>query len=379
MDSPFREVLLWPAFGGQALTAGVMGLVRRFRYLLITPSLLDLLDHEELKGVTAHEIGHIRKRHMLFYLAFFAGYVLLAVFFSNRLLGVLFRFPFFIDLLVFLQAYSEDLSSLVMTIPLALGLILYFRYLFGFFMRNFERQADLYALRVMGTPVPLIRSLEKIAYASGQSRNLPSWHHFSIAQRVDFLQKAFRDPRLITRHDRKVYGVLGLFFFLFLVLTGYGIRERIWLSPSPADDPRVLEHLLRRELNSAPGDTQTLLALATLYHQAHRLTQAKELYEKVLARDPNHPLALNNLAWLLATAKEPDLFQPQKALELAQKAVTLKPEPMILDTLAEAYLVNGLPDKALETIQRALEQNPSNRSYYLGQAERFKKALQERK
>ncbi len=64
------------------LTAGVMGLVKRFRYLLITPALLDLLEPEELKGVVAHEIGHIRKKHLIFYLGFFVGYVVLTVFFS---------------------------------------------------------------------------------------------------------------------------------------------------------------------------------------------------------------------------------------------------------------------------------------------------------
>lgn len=378
MGSPFQGIFLWPALGGQALTAGVMGLVRPFRYLLITPALLDLLDPEELKGVVAHEVGHIRKRHLLFYLIFFGGYILLAVFFSRWLLGFLFRFPFFADLFVSLQQYSEDLSSLVMTLPLALGLILYFRYLFGFFMRNFERQADLYALRALGSPAPLIRSLEKIAYASGQSRDLPSWHHFSIAERVHFLSLAARFPRWIAAHDRKVYATVTLFFSLLLGLGLYGVRERIWLYSGPADDPRALETLLRRELRAKPGETQTLLALAILYHEGKRLTQAKEAYEKVLAQDPENPLALNNLAWLLATAKEPDLFQPQKALELAQKAAALKPEPMILDTLAEAYLANGRPDKALEVIRRALAQHPSNRGYYLSQEERFQKALKEK-
>jgi tetratricopeptide (TPR) repeat protein len=302
----------------------------------------------------------------------------LAVFFSRWLLGFLFRFPFFADLFVSLQQYSEDLSSLVMTLPLALGLILYFRYLFGFFMRNFERQADLYALRALGSPAPLIRSLEKIAYASGQSRDLPSWHHFSIAERVHFLSLAARFPRWIAAHDRKVYATVTLFFSLLLGLGLYGVRERIWLYSGPADDPRALETLLRRELRAKPGETQTLLALAILYHEGKRLTQAKEAYEKVLAQDPENPLALNNLAWLLATAKEPDLFQPQKALELAQKAAALKPEPMILDTLAEAYLANGRPDKALEVIRRALAQHPSNRGYYLSQEERFQKALKEK-
>ena len=84
---------------------------------------------------------------------------------------------------------------------------------------------------------------------------------------------------------------------------------------------------------------------------------------------------LNNLAWLLATNKEQGLFQPQKALSLARKAVTLKPDPMILDTLAEAYLANGRPDLALQVARQVLAKNPSNRAYYQAQEERFKQAV----
>jgi Zn-dependent protease with chaperone function len=375
MGSPFQQIFLWPAFGGHGLTAGVMGLVKRFRYLLITPALLDLLEPEELKGVMSHEIGHIRKKHLLFYLAFFTGYVLLTVFFSQRLFNQLFRFPDFLNLLYSFKGFSEDLFSIFMVLPLALGLILYFRFLFGFFMRNFERQADLFALKTIGSPAPLIRSLEKISYASGQSRNLPSWHHFSIAQRVTFLEQAGRRPALIAKQDQKVYWSVGLFFFLLIGLGLYGIKERIWLLPGPGGDPRVLESLLGKELQSKPGDPKTLLALAMLYHEGKRFGEAKETYEKILAKEPDHYLALNNLAWLLATSKEQDLFRPERALTLARKAAALKPEAMILDTLAEAYLVNRRPDMALQIIRQVLAQNPSNRAYYQAQEERFKKAL----
>jgi Zn-dependent protease with chaperone function len=375
MGAPFHQIYLWPAFGGSMLTAGVMGLIKRFRYLLITPALLDLLDPVELKGVVAHEIGHIRKRHLLFYLGFFAGYVLLAVFFSQWLYSHLFRYPALLNFLHSWRDVSEDLSSALMVLPMALGLILYFRFLFGFFMRNFERQADLFAMKVLGTPDPIVRSLEKIGFSSGQSRNLPSWHHFSIAQRVTFLEKADRIPEMVHRQDRKIYWSVGLFFFLLLGLGLYGVKERIWVSTEPAMNPQVLESLLKKELDTRPGDTRIMMTLAMLYHDGKRLQQAKETYEKILQKEPNHYLALNNLAWLLATSKEPGLFQPAKALALAIKAATLKPEAMILDTLAEAYLVNGRPDIALQIARQVLAKNPSNRTYYQTQEKRFKQAL----
>jgi Zn-dependent protease with chaperone function len=374
MGAPFRQIFLWPAFGGKLLTAGVMGLVKRFRYLLITPALLDLLDEEELVGVVAHEIGHVRKKHLFFYLFFFCGYVVLAIFFSQWISLQLLKYPGLLDLFSSWKTYSDTLYSALLILPLALGLVLYFRFLFGFFMRNFERQADLYALEVLGSPWPLIRSLEKISHFSGQSRNLPSWHHFSIAQRVDFLEQVHQFPRLDRRHQKKISWSVGLFFILLIGLGLYGLQERIWFSTGFTEDPRVLESLLTKELRDRPEDPKILMALATLYQQREKYGPAQDLYEKILKKNPQNVLALNNLAWLLATSSDPAFFQPQKALILARKAAALKPEPMILDTLAEAFWVNGRSDLALEITRQVLAGNPPNRPYYQAQEKRFKGA-----
>lgn len=74
----YADILYWPIFGGKMITAGVMGLIKKFRYILVTPSLLQLLEPEEIDAVIAHEIGHIKKKHLVFYLAFFVGYMLLS-------------------------------------------------------------------------------------------------------------------------------------------------------------------------------------------------------------------------------------------------------------------------------------------------------------
>ncbi|MFH2093205.1 MAG: M48 family metallopeptidase, partial [Pseudomonadota bacterium] len=71
----YSDILVWNLFGGAMITAGVMGLVGRFRYLLVTPALLNSLTGEELDAVMLHEIGHVQKFHMVFYLLFFAGFV----------------------------------------------------------------------------------------------------------------------------------------------------------------------------------------------------------------------------------------------------------------------------------------------------------------
>ena len=60
------------------ITAGVMGLIKQFRYILVTRSLLQRLTPYEIEAVIAHEIGHVKKKHLLFYLIFFAGYMLIS-------------------------------------------------------------------------------------------------------------------------------------------------------------------------------------------------------------------------------------------------------------------------------------------------------------
>ena len=74
----YANILYWPIFGGRMITAGVMGLIKKFRYILVTGALLQFLEPEEIDAVIAHEIGHIKKKHLLFYLVFFVGYMLVS-------------------------------------------------------------------------------------------------------------------------------------------------------------------------------------------------------------------------------------------------------------------------------------------------------------
>ena len=378
LGAPFQEILLWPVFEGQMLTAGVMGLIKRFRYLLITPSLLQLLTPEELKGVVAHEVGHIRKHHLFFYLLFFAGYALLALLFYQVVGQYLLTQPEILKLLARWQSHFEGLLSLLSMAPLAVFLVLYFRFLFGFFMRNFERQADLYAMRLIGSSDPLVGSLEKIGLYSGQDRHLPSWHHYSIAQRVEFLEKGSREPRIIERHQKKVLWSVGIYLFLLI-----GLGVVVWRAPGlftsgGQGEDQILERLLTRELRARPDDPRILSGLGLIYQQQKRYGEAETVYKKVLVRDPRNALVLNNLAWMYATSPEPQFFRPREALPLAQRAAALKPDPVIWDTLAEAYLVNGRPDLALRIMEEILDRNPPNPEYFEGQRERFRREIEQK-
>jgi putative PEP-CTERM system TPR-repeat lipoprotein len=93
------------------------------------------------------------------------------------------------------------------------------------------------------------------------------------------------------------------------------------------------------------------------------LDQAEALLQKVVASRPRHPLALNNLAWVMAMRGKPG------AAAHAQKAVDLMPDrPALIDTLAMALASENRADKALVIQQRAVELAPEDNGLRLNLA-----------
>jgi Zn-dependent protease with chaperone function len=362
-----RHLLEWPLFEGQALTAGILGILPRFRYILVTDGLLQALSTDELKAVLAHEMGHAKYRHLLFYLVFFIGYMVVSfglfdVFFYLFAASALFGEGSVVE-----GGQGLNLFHLALALPMLLSLLIYFRYVMGFFMRNFERQADLYSAQVMGTPEYTASSLEKIAYLSGNTRDVPSWHHFSIRQRVEYLGRMFKDPNLLRKHNR----------FLTLCLAGYlvvMISVGYVVNFSPIKDllnQRFAVSLIKQRIEKEPKNLLLKEALAMAYQEAGKQKEAATLYEQILTKDPNRATSLNNLAWYYATAPDVSPEDRAQAIELAKRAVSLERSPIFLDTLAEAYYVNGLQQEAIKTIREAILAARKNRPYYEAQLRKF--------
>jgi Zn-dependent protease with chaperone function len=372
----YNNILNWPIFEGKLLTAGVMGLIKRFRYILVTESLLQILNDDEIDAVMAHEIGHIKKRHLLFYLVFFLGFIVLSyAVFDLILYAILYSkltFP------VVRDAPTEPVTvtSLALTAAMASILLIYFRYVFGYFMRNCERQADCYAFTLLGSSQSLVSSLKKIAVYSGHSHDRPSWHHFSIRQRVNFLERCEADRRVIAQHDRKLRRSIMVFVGALLCAgyVGYAINTG---EIGKTLNKRVLEKVLVRELEKKPDDARLYSLLGTIYYEDKAYAEAISAYEKAIELSPRDPETLNNLAWLYATCEQKKYREPAKALVYARHAAAMKPAPYILDTLAEAYHANGLHEKAIETIKQALTMNPDDRAYYESQLDKFEQAARQ--
>jgi Zn-dependent protease with chaperone function len=364
----YRQMVKWPIFEGRMLTAGIMGIVPRYRYILITESLVNILSVEELKAVLAHEMGHAKYRHLLFYLFFFLGFMFLSFGLFDIFLYFLAAHPSFMN---HVQAGDTEEASLfysLLSLPILLTMFVYFRYVMGFFMRHFERQADLYSALSMGSPRQTISSLEKIALLGGRIRDLPSWHHFSIRERVDYLWRTTTETGLVKKHSRFV----AFSFTAYLVLVvGVGYL----LNFSPLKESLLYhwtEQALRQQIEAQPRNLQLQQNLADLYQELGKDKEARKIYEWIINLDPNQAGALNGLAWLLATAGDKRMRDDRRALDLAKRAVALERSAMYLDTLAEAYFVNGMTPAAIETIKEAISVAKDNRPYYEGQLRKFK-------
>ncbi len=370
---PVANLYQWPVMGGESLTAAIIGILPRLRYILITRGLLSILNKEELEAVMAHEMGHVRRLHLPF---FFFLFILFFVFaYGANDLVVLWLLQ---NSSVFSWSFGDDglghsLFSLIYGLPFLLMLLLYFRFIFGFFLRNSERQADLYAMELQGHPYALVNSLKKIALFSGNREDLPSWHHFSIGERVAFLLDAFHDTRVRQRHHLKLYSAAAVFFAITLGAT-YGLHQFQRTDAFAAWERTVQVQILVKALERDAHDATLLGAYAGVLLEAGAYGESERIFQKALTIDPEHAVNLNNLAWLYATAPEP-YFNPEKALRLAQQAVQLEREPYIIDTLAEAYYAKGEYDAALKTIQKAIDQEPANLEYYIDQKRKFEEAL----
>ncbi len=104
-----------------------------------------------------------------------------------------------------------------------------------------------------------------------------------------------------------------------------------------------------------PTDIRVWLQPAALLEEKGRAAEALPLYEQSLRLDPNQPVALNNLAWLLLNSQS----DPQRALELAQRAKRLsRQSPEVDGTLAGAYLQLGMYRNASAIYEEMLSYLP---------------------
>lgn len=214
-----REILVWRT-GGMIVNAAVMGVVAPLRYVLITDGMLEQMDDTKIEAVFGHEAGHVKRRHILYFLLFaFISGCAVAIF-SLR---------------------THDLArrdyTLYQVTVTVFGLLLAVKWglMFGWVSRRFERQADVFGVRTLAlsglpcaqkcalhapapnqNPVPsddalcstaahvFADALHEVALLNGIRPEARSWRHSSISGRSRFVQELALHPARARRFDRTV-------------------------------------------------------------------------------------------------------------------------------------------------------------------------------
>ena len=112
---------------------------------------------------------------------------------------------------------------------------------------------------------------------------------------------------------------------------------------------------------STEGEYGLILA-GVLAHGQGKLDVARQRYEKVLAANPESPVAANNLAWIYAEQGG----NLDMALNLAQTAKRLAPtNPNFIDTLGVVLTKKGLWTAAIAELEEATNMSPKNATIHL--------------
>jgi STE24 endopeptidase len=175
--------------------------------------LLETMTDKQIEAVFAHELGHVKHRHMTWYVVLFATLMLLLAGPGQFLLD-------WVTEMNRIKWVSKDMISGLGTIA-GIGAFLM---VFGFLSRWFERQADVFAARIMEQEersnvlalglegsTSYVGKYGATTFASALHRvaavnNIPvaarNFTHGSIAERVRYLQALSSDPTRTLQFDR---------------------------------------------------------------------------------------------------------------------------------------------------------------------------------
>ena len=187
-----RRVRIWET-GNLVANAAIVGLLPSRREVLLSDSLVAQLEPEELASVFAHEVGHSRCNHVPTFLYWALAFLLAGHLLASAAAGA---FPG-ADLVVFAGVFGAWLLA------------------FGWLSRRFELQADLFAMRTIGSGRPLVMALEKVG---GNLRDIGSWRHFGTGRRAAFLVRAQSDEGWARRFEERLRWIGHAGYAAFAVL-----------------------------------------------------------------------------------------------------------------------------------------------------------------
>ncbi len=121
--------------------------------------------------------------------------------------------------------------------------------------------------------------------------------------------------------------------------------------------PAEAVRLFARGVRAMPEDVPLRIEYGLILISANNDADAAAQFRQVLARAPESVVAMNNLAWVLATSPDPATRNVIEAMTIATRAAeqTQRRQPETLDVLAVVQAENGQVDDAVRTVQEAID------------------------
>lgn len=135
----------------------------------------------------------------------------------------------------------------------------------------------------------------------------------------------------------------------------------LYAAPDPKPHFATAERLLAELTRQDGGKTDLTSLVAALRNLEGRYAESAAMYRAMLAKNADNPLALNNLAFLLAMHEN----KSQEALVLLEQArERTGPSATLGDTRAVIYLKRGEADKALVELEELIANAPRPEAYF---------------
>ncbi len=134
------------------------------------------------------------------------------------------------------------------------------------------------------------------------------------------------------------------------------------------DRHKEAKTLCESRIESNPKNPSTYLSIALLYEGDKDFTNAIEVYERALKKNPNFGFAANKLAFLLCEQAN-TRANLERALQLAQSSLKLQPgNPAALDTVGWIYYWMDDLNQEQRLIEKALAGAPESAilNYHMG-------------
>lgn len=225
-----RELLLWRT-SGRMVNAAVTGLIGKVRYILLSDALLDQLEPREVEAVMAHELAHVKCKHLIWMGLFIitalgllnlAGFAVLHVWAGPIQSDSLPVDPSLLS--AWLDLNDPNTRMTLVSVPAFLIALA----AFGWVSRRIERQADVFAVKHLAANAKeqqhdsagkrvfdetsvqtMVRALHRVSQLNHASttktswwRDLMAWRHGTIAWRQDHLRSLTGQPADQTHVDR---------------------------------------------------------------------------------------------------------------------------------------------------------------------------------